>query len=83
LKGRGSADAFAAAQAARSQLRKRAGEQKEVLNLCVFEADRANFGAARAPVTAAATPAVPAPPPSPAPAAAASVPDVALTGGPQ
>jgi serine protease Do len=81
LKGRGSADAFAAAQAARQQLRKRAGEQKEVLNLCTFEADRANFGAARAP--AAAPVPAPAASGSPAPAAAASTPDVALTGGPQ
>jgi len=78
-KGRGSADAFAEAQAARQRLRKRAGEQKEILNICSFEADRANFGAARAPAAAAA----PAPPASPPPAAAASTPDVALTGPPQ
>lgn len=47
-KGRLSADAFADAQAARTQLKKRFAEQKELLNICSFEADRANFGAARA-----------------------------------
>jgi serine protease Do len=74
-KGSGSADAFADAQAARQRLKKRASEQKEILNICSFEADRANFGAARAPaLTAAPAPA------APAPAAAASVPDVALSG---
>ena len=59
-KGKLSADAFADAQAARARLRKRTPEQKEILNICAFEADRANFGAARAvaapggaPVTAA------------------------------
>jgi hypothetical protein len=58
--GRVNADAFADAQAARARLRKRTPEQKEILNICAFEADRANFGAARsaaagggAPVTAA------------------------------
>jgi serine protease Do len=80
-KGRGSADAFAEAQAARQRLRKHAGEQKEILNICSFEADRANFGAARAPATAAAP--APATPASPLPAAAASTPDVALTEAPQ
>ena len=55
-KGKLSADAFAEAQAARARLRKRTPEQKEILNICAFEADRANFGVARgagAPVTAA------------------------------
>jgi serine protease Do len=80
VKGRISADAFAEAQAARQRLRKRAGEQKEILNICSFEADRANFGATRTPAAAAPAPAVPA---SPAPAAGASTPDVALTGPPQ
>src|SRR5438874_7117880 len=47
-KGKLSADAFADAQAARARLRKRTPEQKEILNICAFEADRANFGAARA-----------------------------------
>ena len=47
-KGRLSADAFGEAQAARLRLRKRIPEQKELLNICTFEADRANFGAARA-----------------------------------
>ena len=46
-KGRVSADAFADAQAARTRLRKRTAEQKELLNICAFEADRANFGASR------------------------------------
>jgi S1-C subfamily serine protease len=96
-KGRGSADAFADAQAARARLRKRASEQKEILNICAFEADRANFGAARAPAAATVAPAAPAPAAtatapasaapaaagSPAPAAAVSTPDVALTGPPQ
>jgi serine protease Do len=76
-RGRGSADAFADAQAARQRLRKRASEQKEILNICAFEADRANFGAARVPVVAAP------PASSPAPAAAVSVPDVALSGAGQ
>jgi len=59
-KGRLSADAFADAQAARSRLRKRIPEQKELLNICTFEADRANFGASRAPVaTPAPTPSAP------------------------
>jgi len=55
-----SADAFADAQAARSRVRKRAAEQKELLGICLFESDRANFGAARtaalAPPAAAAAP---------------------------
>jgi hypothetical protein len=46
-KGKLSADAFADAQAARARLRKRTPEQKEILNICAFEADRANFGVAR------------------------------------
>ncbi|HUJ28671.1 MAG TPA: serine protease [Myxococcales bacterium] len=65
-KGRLSADAFADAQAARTQLKKRFSEQKELLNICSFEADRANFGAARtastvqtAPDVAAASTAAP------------------------
>jgi S1-C subfamily serine protease len=57
-KGKLSADAFAEAQAARQRLRKRTAEQKELLNICSFEADRANFGAARAQLaTPAPTPA--------------------------
>ncbi len=56
-KGKLSADAFAEAQAARQRLRKRTAEQKELLNICSFEADRANFGAARAQLaTPAPTP---------------------------
>src|SRR6266436_3434944 len=56
-KGKLSADAFAEAQAARQRLRKRTVEQKELLNICSFEADRANFGAARAQLaTPAPTP---------------------------
>jgi serine protease Do len=68
-RGSGSADAFADAQAARQRIKKRAVEQKEILNICTFEADRGNFGAAR---TAAA----------PAQAAPAK-PDVALSGSSQ
>jgi S1-C subfamily serine protease len=59
-KGKLSADAFADAQAARQRLRKRTVEQKEILNICSFESDRANFGAAR---TQIATP-TPTPPAS-------------------
>src|SRR3954463_8760809 len=57
-RGKLNADAFADAQAARQRLRKRTPEQKEILNMCMFEADRANFGAARvqASVPAATTP---------------------------
>ena len=56
-KGKLSADAFAEAQAVRQRLRKRTAEQKELLNICAFEADRANFGAARAQLaTPAPTP---------------------------
>jgi serine protease Do len=53
--GRMNADAFGEAQGMRSRMRKRAQEQKEILNICSFEADRANFGAAR--VQAASSPA--------------------------
>jgi serine protease Do len=52
-KGKLSADAFADAQAARARLRKRTPEQKEILNICAFEADRANFGVTRAAAAAA------------------------------
>src|SRR5205085_10575639 len=55
-KGRLSADAFAEAQAARARLRKRTLEQKEILNICAFEADRANFGAARGGAAPAGAP---------------------------
>jgi hypothetical protein len=54
-RGKLSADAFAEAQAARQRLRKRTAEQKELLNICSFEADRGNFGAAR-PQIAVPTP---------------------------
>ena len=60
-KGGLSADAFADAQAARQRLRKRIGEQKEILNICAFEADRANFGANRATQAAPAAQGAPAP----------------------
>jgi hypothetical protein len=73
-KGRLSADAFSDAQSARARLRKRLQEQKEILNICSFEADRANFGAARGQ---AAT--VPAPSTTPA-AAGASMPDATMAG---
>jgi serine protease Do len=53
-RGKLSADAFAEAQALRQRLRKRLGEQKEILNICTFEADRANFGAARPQIAAPA-----------------------------
>ena len=58
-KGRLSADAFADAQAARARIKKRLPEQKELLGICVFEADRANFGAQKPG-------AVPVPVPTPA-----------------
>jgi NAD(P)-dependent dehydrogenase (short-subunit alcohol dehydrogenase family) len=53
-RGKQSADAFADAQAARQRLRKRVAEQKEILNICTFEADRGNFGAARPQIAAPA-----------------------------
>lgn len=56
LAGHLSADSFAEAQAMRSRIKKRAQEQKEILNICSFEADRANFGAARQTVSAAPQP---------------------------
>jgi hypothetical protein len=58
-RGRASADAFAEAQSARGRLRRKTQEQKELLNICAFEADRANLPAARVSSPAAA----PAPPP--------------------
>lgn len=67
--GRVNADAFADAQAARQRIKRRQAEQKEILNICSFEADRANFGAARV-----ATPA-----PAPAAPASAPTPDMALS----
>src|SRR5712691_2803248 len=69
-----SADAFADAQTARSHLRKRLGEQKEILNICAFEADRANFGAARAQA------AIPPPAAPLSPNAAVATPDPAVSG---
>jgi serine protease Do len=74
-KGRLSADAFTAAQTARGHLRKRLSEQKEILNICSFEADRANFGAARPPAVA-----VQPPPANLAPSGAASATDPTLSG---
>jgi serine protease Do len=47
-KGRLSADAFEEAQGLRARLRKRVAEQKELLGICVFEAERASFGVAKA-----------------------------------
>jgi serine protease Do len=76
VKGHLSADAFSEAQAARSRMRKRLGEQKEILNICSFEADRANFGAAR--VQAAVPP--PPPPATLTPNAAVATPDPAVSG---
>jgi serine protease Do len=71
VSGRANADAFADAQAARLRLKRRQAEQKEILNICTFEADRANFGAMRAaaPKDAGAT-------------GAAAAPDMALSGPP-
>ena len=43
-----SADAFAEAQQAKIRVRKRNGEQKELLGLCLFDADRAGAVAQRA-----------------------------------
>jgi hypothetical protein len=72
VNGRVNADAFADAQAARLRLKRKAAEQKEILNICTFEADRANFGVART-VRDAGTP---------APAGATPPPDMALSGPP-
>ena len=68
-KGKQSADAFAEAQAARQRLRKRNAEQKELLNICSFEADRANFGAARTQIAAP----LPTPQPGSPPVSAAEI----------
>src|SRR4051812_14935474 len=46
-----SADAFAEAQQAKMRLRKRNGEQRELLGLCLFDADRAGAVAQRAVAT--------------------------------
>ena len=46
-----SADAFAESQQAKMRLRKRNGEQKELLGLCLFDADRAGAVAQRAVAT--------------------------------
>jgi serine protease Do len=46
-----SADAFAEAQQAKTRLRKRNGEQKELLGLCLFDADRAGAVVQRAVAT--------------------------------
>lgn len=82
-KGSGSADAFAEVQAAKARIRKRAAEQKEILNICAFEADRANFGATRGqaaiPPPAPAQLAAPATAAAQAPSAAAGAGDVALS----
>jgi serine protease Do len=71
--GRANADAFADAQAARQRLKRRQAEQKEILNICAFEAGRANFGAAR---TATAKDA------GPSASGASAPPDMALSGPP-
>ena len=72
-RGKLSADAFAEAQAARQRLRKRNAEQKELLNICTFEADRASFGAARPQLaTPAPTPVQPGPVSTAEPVAGAS-----------
>jgi hypothetical protein len=65
-----SADAFAESQQARTRLRKRNGEQKELLGLCLFDADRAGAVAQRAvatttPVAIAGSQAQPAAEPDP------------------
>jgi serine protease Do len=64
-----SADAFAKAQEARTRLRKRTGEQKELLGLCMFDADRVagtplKPPAADTPPKPAAAPDAPAAPPT-------------------
>jgi len=71
VSGRVNADAFADAQAARLRLKRRQAEQKEILNICSFEADRANFGATRSAKDGGS-----------APASAAAPPDMALSGPP-
>jgi serine protease Do len=43
VRGRSNADAFSEARALRSRLRRRSAEQKELLNVCAFEADRATL----------------------------------------
>jgi S1-C subfamily serine protease len=63
-RGQKSADAFAEAQQARLRLRKHNPEQKDLIGLCMFDADRAGAVALRAvpnaPVAIAGTPAQPA-----------------------
>ena len=54
-KGRASADAFADAQAVRSRLKKKVSDQKELLGLCAYDADRAGLPTSHAPTAAAAT----------------------------
>ena len=68
-RGRASADAFADAQAVRSRLKKKVNDQKELLGLCAYDADRAGVPASRPSVAAAAVaaPAAGAPPPAGAP----------------
>jgi hypothetical protein len=85
VRGQKNADAFVQAQQARARLRKRTGEQKELLGLCLFDADRAGTLAQRAVAsfpTATASSAQPAnaqglpqsaAPDSPAPATATPV----------
>ena len=52
-KGRASADAFAAAQAVRSRLKKKLADQRELLGLCAYDADRAGLPTSRAAALAA------------------------------
>ena len=63
-RGQKSADAFAEAQQAKMRLRKRNPEQKDLMGLCMFDADRAGAVAQRAvpnpPVAVAGGPVQPA-----------------------
>jgi serine protease Do len=85
-KGRASADAFAAAQGVRARLKKKLGDQKELLGLCAYDADRAGLPAKAAAQeeTAAATPApVPASAPTPAAAPGPAAPVDPAAGAPK
>ena len=83
-KGRASADSFAAAQAVRARLKKRVADQKELLGLCAYDADRAGLPAKAAAQAETAT-AAPAPTPAStaAPSAGAARPVEAVPAAPK
>jgi hypothetical protein len=69
-KGKASADAFAAAQGVRARLKKKVADQRELLGLCAYDADRAGLPARASVQEETASAAVPghtAPAQSPAP----------------